>query len=128
MDPVSHFEIPVDDMQRAQKYYADAFGWQSSAPPGMEGEYEMAMTTETDGEMMPQRLGATNGAWYRREEPDAGTLLTIEVEAIDAALERITAAGGEVVIPRQPVLEYGFYARFRDSEGNLVSLWESVGE
>jgi len=124
MDPVTHFEIPVDDMKRAQKFYADAFGWTSSAPPGMEGEYEMAMTSDTDENMMPQRPGAANGAYYKRQDPDVGVLLTVEVEAIDDALKRVEDAGGEVVQPKSRVMDYGFYARFRDSEGNLVSLWE----
>lgn len=124
MDPVTHFEIPVDDMKRAQKFYADAFGWTSSAPPGMEGEYEMAMTSETAEDMLPEQRGRIGGAFYTREEPDAGTLITIEVDSVDEALKRVEEAGGEIVQPKSNVMDYGFYARFRDSEGNLVSLWE----
>ncbi len=28
MNKVSHFEIPYDDQERAQKFYQDVFGWQ----------------------------------------------------------------------------------------------------
>jgi len=126
MDPVTHFEIPADDMKRAQKFYSDAFGWTHSAPPGMEGEYEMAMTSETAEDMRPRERGRIDGAFYNREEPDVGTLITVEVDSIDEALTRIEEAGGEVAMPKGAVDEWGFYARFRDSEGNLVGLWESA--
>ena len=26
-DPIVHFEIPADDVERAQKFYTEAFGW-----------------------------------------------------------------------------------------------------
>lgn len=126
MDPVTHFELPVDDMERAQRFYLEAFGWTSLAPEGMEGEYEMAMTSETAEDLKPSERGRIDGAFYRREEPDAGTMVTIKVDAIDDAVERVAAAGGEIVVEAHPVADLGFYARFRDSEGNLVSLWESA--
>jgi hypothetical protein len=126
VDPVTHFEIPADDMKRAEKFYADAFGWTSMAPEGMEGEYEMAMTAESGEDHMPLERGRIHGAFYNREEPDVGTLITVEVDSIDDALARIEEAGGEVSMPKNTVGEWGFYARFRDSEGNLVGLWESA--
>jgi hypothetical protein len=126
MDPVTHFEIPADDMERAKQFYQEAFGWQNMAPDGMEGEYEMALTAEFGDDMKPTEPGRIHGAFYNREEPDAGTLITVEVDSMEDALGRIEDAGGEVVMPKQPVGEWGFYARFRDSEGNLMGLWESA--
>jgi len=126
MDPVTHFEIPTDDMKRAEKFYADAFGWTTSAPPGMEGEYEMAMTAESGEDWMPLERGRIHGAFYRRQEPDAGTLISVEVEDIDAALERVKTAGGEVAMAKDKVMDYGWYARIRDSEGNLIVLWQPL--
>lgn len=26
-DPIVHFELPADDVERAQKFYKDIFGW-----------------------------------------------------------------------------------------------------
>lgn len=39
MDKVVHFEIPADDMDRAQKFYKTVFGWHIVAMP----EYKYAM-------------------------------------------------------------------------------------
>lgn len=124
MDPVTHFEIPVDDMKRAQKFYQDAFGWTHFAPEGMEGMYEMTMTSETAEDMEPRDRGMIDGALFPREAPDEVPMITVEVDSIDEAVPRIEAAGGEIVVPPAPVASYGRYARFRDSEGNLLSLWE----
>ena len=34
MDPVCHFEVPFDDIDRASKFYNEVFGWQIMAAPG----------------------------------------------------------------------------------------------
>lgn len=36
MDPVVHFEIPVDDAVRAKKFYPSIFGWELGEMPGMD--------------------------------------------------------------------------------------------
>ena len=36
MDKVVHFEIPADDLGRAQKFYKSGFGWNMDQFPGME--------------------------------------------------------------------------------------------
>jgi|LSQX01.1.fsa_nt_gb predicted enzyme related to lactoylglutathione lyase len=125
MNAVTHFEIPVDDFKRAQEFYADAFDWTNSAPPGMEGRYEMLMTTEVGETYRPTRPGRINGALYPRENPDADVMITVEVPSVDEALDRVEAAGGEVVMPKMDFGGHGWYARFRDTEGNIVSLWRA---
>lgn len=35
MDKVMHFEIPVDDMKRAQNFYKSIFGWHVESMPEM---------------------------------------------------------------------------------------------
>jgi predicted enzyme related to lactoylglutathione lyase len=45
--------------------------------------------------------------------------------AIDAMLERIVAAGGEIITPATPIPPTGQIAVFRDSEGNRIGLHQS---
>ena len=40
MDKVVHFEIPAEDMARAQKFYHGVFGWKIDSVPGI--QYAMA--------------------------------------------------------------------------------------
>lgn len=124
MDSVAGFEIPADDIKRAEKFYADAFGWQHVVPPGMEDEGGMLVTAEMGEDERPLERGRINGALAQREAPDVGIQLGIEVASMDETLERVKAAGGEIVAPKVDMGGYGWYARIRDTEGNILSLWE----
>ncbi len=124
MDKVVHFEIPTDDMARAQKFYADLFGWKITEVPGR--DYHLLFTVETDPKGLPKQPGVINGGMKKREEPGEGPVVVIKVVSIEESLKKITAAGGKTVLSTQPVGDFGLYARFTDSEGNVVGLWQDV--
>ena len=46
--PVAFFEVISPDAERAQKFYADLFGWQVSADPAM-GGYALVDTGAGEG-------------------------------------------------------------------------------
>jgi predicted enzyme related to lactoylglutathione lyase len=119
-----HFEIPADDMARASEFYRSAFGWEVDDVQGM--DYTMVGTTPTTEDGGPKDPGAINGGMFRRQGPMTAPTVVIEVEDIDKALETVTGLGAETVVPRQPVMEMGFSAYFRDPEGNLIGLWENA--
>ncbi|MFD0748151.1 VOC family protein [Phytohabitans flavus] len=64
---VVHFEMPADDMERAQTFYREAFGWQLTPMPDM--AYTMVVTTPTDEQGMPTESGAINGGLTARQSP-----------------------------------------------------------
>jgi predicted enzyme related to lactoylglutathione lyase len=121
---IVHFEIPADDVDRAREFYQAAFGWQLTPVPDM--DYTMVQTTPTDDRGMPLEPGSINGGMCRREEPVTAPVVVIDVDDIDKALETIGGLGGSMVVPRQPVGDMGFSAYFRDSEGNVVGLWQTA--
>ena len=61
-----------------------------------------------------------------RKAPFEGPVITIEVADIDAALASVVRLGGEAVIGRQAVGDMGFTGYFRDTEGNLIGLWQNA--
>ncbi len=62
MDKVVHFEIPVDDLDRAKSFYGSVFGWQLQTMSDM-NDYTIAMTTAVDQQTQsPTEPGAINGA------------------------------------------------------------------
>ena len=122
---VVHFEIPADDIERARDFYREAFGWNVSPMPEM--DYTMLGTTPTDERGMPAEPGSINGGMMRRQDPLTTPVVTVDVDDIDKALERIGSLGGSTVIPRQAVGDMGFVAYFRDCEGNLLGLWQNAG-
>jgi uncharacterized protein len=120
---VVHFEVPADDLDRARRFYAEAFGWQLRSLPEM--DYTMVTTTPT-GERGPIEPGAINGGMMPREGPFTGPVIVIDVPDIDGALTTVEKLGGKTAVGRQAMGDMGFYAYFHDSEGNLVGLWQST--
>jgi uncharacterized protein len=127
MSKVVHFEIPADDVDRAKDFYGSVFGWQlQTMSMGEGGDYTIAMTTPIDDEsQLPTEPGAINGGMMQRTEQVPGPVITIEVDAIDDALQEIESRGGSSVTPRTAIEGMGAFAYFKDPEGNVMGLWET---
>jgi uncharacterized protein len=126
MDKVVHFEIPVDDPSRAKEFYSSIFDWElQDADMGEGNIYTTVTTTPIDEQSrLPTEPGAINGGLMRRVAKTPAPVITIGVNAIDEALKKVEAGGGSVVQPRTEIPNMGAYAYFKDSEGNVVGLWE----
>jgi predicted enzyme related to lactoylglutathione lyase len=126
MDKVVHFEIPVDDLDRAKAFYGSVFGWQLNTMPDME-DYTIAMTTGIDETTQtPTEPGAINGALMHRRSDTPSPVLTIQVDAVETALKQVESEGGTAVQPRTEIPGMGAFAYFKDTEGNVVGLWETA--
>jgi predicted enzyme related to lactoylglutathione lyase len=134
MNSVVHFEMPAEDRSRMRKFYEDTFGWQTDQLGPEMGNYVIATTTETDENRMIKNTGAINGGFYEKTEADQHTRLTIGVEDIYAAMERVKAAGGKVLGGMQKSGEpdtipgIGLYATFIDTEGNVASMLQPTNQ
>ena len=72
-NPIVHFEIPAEDVQRAKKFYETAFGWKISDPWNM--DYFFVETKEGgDG---------INGGLMKRSMEGQPFMNYIAVESID---------------------------------------------
>jgi predicted enzyme related to lactoylglutathione lyase len=90
-----------------------------------EMSYTMA-TSGPSGDEGPTEPGFINGGLMQREELFKSPNLVIDVENIEDALKAVADAGGSTVSDRQPVGDMGFAAYVKDTEGNLVGLWETA--
>lgn len=122
-DSVIYFEVPVDNEDRAREFYSRAFGWTANAMP--EINYTLLSTTESDQNRTPKEPGAINGGMFKRglyglEHP----LVTIRVTSIENTLQSIEKLGGKRMGEKMPVGDMGFAAYFKDSEGNVVGLFQ----
>jgi uncharacterized protein len=123
---VVHFEIPFDDGDRARGFYKDLFGWQLQEMPEM--KYTM-VTSGPSGDQGPTESGYINGGMLPREQAaTSGPVLVVDVDSIEATLERVGGMGGSTVVGKTPVGDMGFAAYFTDPEGNVVGLWETAGK
>jgi predicted enzyme related to lactoylglutathione lyase len=119
-----HFEIPTENKERANTFYQSAFGWNLVPMQGM--DYTSAITTPSDEQTgMPSAPGAINGALFPRTDSLRTPIITIDVDDVDAALAQIESAGGSVAQAKEAVPGMGWYAYFKDTEGNIMGLWQT---
>ena len=111
----THFEIPVDNPDRAEKFYAAVFGWSFQRYPGAPSYYGMATTGDSS-------QGGINGALFQRV-PDSQTTLTMETDSIEKTTDTIVAEGGKVLQGKTPIPSMGCFATYEDTEGNKFGLF-----
>ena len=127
MDKVVHFEIPVEDRERAKRFYSSVFEWGvNDANMGGGVIYTTVMTVDVDDRMNPKESGAINGGLMNRSADTPAPVITIQVGSIDEALKKVEAEGGSIVQPRTEIPNMGAFAYFKDSEGNTMGLWETL--
>ena len=118
---VTHFEIPAVNLERAQKFYGDIFGWTFNP---YDDDYVMVTASECDDLGAPIEYGTINGGLQRKGPRAQTPTIVISVENIDTALKKIIELGGKVVIQKEMMGDMGSYAQFEDPEGNRLGLFE----
>jgi uncharacterized protein len=126
MNSVTHFEIPSDNEDRAQAFYEQAFGWKVFKSPVPNWDYRMVNTTASDDDGKASAPGAINGAINKRSAPGEAPILVIDVPSIEEAMKRVEAAGGTIVMTPTPAGDFGTYAKFKDTEGNILGVWQNL--
>lgn len=112
---VVHFEIPIDEPDRAAAFYREAFGWNVTRWGSVD-----YWNITSGAEPGP----GAEGALTARTEAPEGVLVYVGVDNIDRTMEKIKEAGGAPVTGKLPIPTMGWMARFRDPEGNLVGLFQ----
>jgi len=109
-------DIPVLDLDRAIGFYSSvlALAVQKQEFPGA-----------TVG-ILPHNDGEVGGCLFvsASEKPlDQGVMVYLNCNGrLDDAIAAVTANGGKVMQPKQPIGPFGFRAVILDSEGNRVAL------
>jgi len=113
MNGFCHIEIPCTDFAKVGIFYTDVFDWIVTEVSEM--NYAMFRTPDGPGGGFSKQ--ATIAA-----EP--GIALYIEVDDIEATLEKIEEAGGKKIHPKTAIAPgFGFFGIFADVEGNSIGLW-----
>jgi predicted enzyme related to lactoylglutathione lyase len=111
---VGWFEIAGGDGKKLQEFYGELFGWSLDANNPM--NYGMVQADDAG-------LGGGVGA----APPGGASHLTvyIEVDDLQAALDKAEKLGGKTVNPPMDVPEGPSIAHFADPEGNMVGLMKA---
>lgn len=120
MNPVAWFEIYVNDMPRARKFYEDIFQMEMFPMPNpTEDELEMVVFP------YEMEIDRTAGALVKMSGIEAGansTIVYFSSEDCTTEESRVEAAGGKVFRPKMSIGEHGFITLFFDTEGNMIGL------
>ena len=117
MPRIVHFELPAEDPERAKKFYEKVFGWKIEK---WEGPVEYWLIT-TGGEDEP----GIDGAIMKKEDPNMSVYNTIDVPSFDKFKKKIEKNGGEMVTEKMAIPGIGYFAYFKDPEGNQLGIMES---
>lgn len=115
-NPVGWFEIYVQDMERAKKFYEQVF---ETRLERIESGIEMwAFPFEEDGKGIAGALVSVPGM------PSGGNSTMVYFSCADCAVEesRVEAAGGVVHRAKSGIGDYGFVSLCRDTDGNMIGL------
>lgn len=124
MNKVVHFEIPVNDVKRAQDFYGRIFGWKINEIPNM--DYTILHTGPTDEKTnMLKEPGFINGGMMNRSYGIKNPVITIDVEDIEAAINKVVSGGGRKIKGKIEVGDMGYSAYIEDTEGNIIGLWQN---
>jgi predicted enzyme related to lactoylglutathione lyase len=120
MPTVVHFEIPAENIPRAQKFYGELFGWQIQKYTGpFSMDYWMITTATEKGEK------GVDGGLMERQHPEQRITVYIDVPSIDEYIAKVEKLGGQVVFPKTAVPGVGYCAVCLDTENNDFALWEN---
>ena len=115
----AYFEIPVNDLNRAMRFYSSIFAC----------EFQKDQIHGNEMAFFPFMEGAAGitGALAKGEiyKPSvSGTLIYLSTKDLDQTLIKIQAEGAEILFPKTEVSGYGWVAEFKDCEGNRVALFQ----
>lgn len=112
------FEIPVEDMDRALRFYNSILGVELTK---MEMENSIMAMFPYD----PSN-GGVGGAITKTADfhpSDKGTVVYLNGgDDLSVILDRVEGAAGTVIQPKTSIGENGWVGIFKDTEGNIVGL------
>ncbi len=118
MGRVLHFEFMAEDPEQLVRFYSTVFGWE---------------ITKWDGPQDYWLIGTGSGpgidggiARLSQQGTPGYTNVVVDVDDLDASIEKALANGGEIVMPRMEVPGIGYLAYVKDPTGNDFGMMERL--
>ncbi len=109
--PVVHFEIGCRDKARTSDFFSKLFDWRTQ---------EMGPATLIDA-----GSGISGHITSLGHEPHHYVTVYIEVDDVQAYLDKAVALGGKALLPVIPIPQ-GEFSWFSDPDGNTIGLMKSA--
>jgi len=122
-----HVVLAVEDVERAKRFYDDAFGWKPHLE--WEGRYAELMLSDVDrlGLYVRDGYSETAGAEpVRLDGHVSPAYLYVRVENLDELIERLLEAGARPLSPRSQRGWGDEAAYFADPDGNVIGVGQYI--
>jgi predicted enzyme related to lactoylglutathione lyase len=108
-----HFELPVQDVDRAKRFWGGVFGWEFGDSAMPDFQYFMVRTGEDQG-----------GAIMPSEDRVTAPIVYFDTDDIDASIAKVKELGGKTE-GKMPIPHVGWFAHCEDPDGIAFSLFQS---
>lgn len=124
VNPVGWFEIYVQDIDRARKFYETVLGITMAVLPTPGEEEGIKMVSFSMGEETMTQTGASGALCQMDGMPSGGNSTIVYFITEDCAVEesRVAGAGGSVFKSKFSIGEHGFISLCTDPDGNMFGL------
>ncbi|WP_318509177.1 VOC family protein [Bacillus sp. T3] len=123
MGRVIHFEIHVNDMERAKRFYGEVFGWSFQDWSEYAGTPYFGAVTGNDNEL------GINGALMQRQSAPLESnqsinafVCTLGVGDYDSTEAKILNNGGKEAMPKYALPGMAWQGYYLDPEGNIFGI------
>jgi predicted enzyme related to lactoylglutathione lyase len=119
--PVVWFEIYVEDMERAKRFYEQVFNVKLERLPTPEGSEGIEMWSFPSSMEGP----GAGGTICKMEGFTAGrnsVIVYFACDDVSVEAGRVEAAGGRIQQAKKSIGQFGFMALVQDTEGNMIGL------
>ncbi len=110
-----HYEIFTKNLQRAEKFYTDLFGWKFDRNIG--DEYLMFSTVD-----------GTGGAIAKVDNFVPSIGLYFEVDSCDKFMLKANSLGASTQKEKTEIPGHGWYSVFKDPDGNSIGLFQRLAK
>ncbi|WP_168122414.1 VOC family protein [Paenibacillus sp. HB172176] len=118
-----HFEIHVNDMERAKTFYGTVFGWTFEDWSEYAGTpYYGAVTGDAEQMGINGALMQRRGPGPMPAQPLNAFACTLGVESYDETEAAILKHGGQLAMPKYALPGMAWQGYYLDTEGNLFGI------
>ncbi len=114
---VTHFDMGVDEPERAMRFFGAVFGWKFEK---WSGPFDYWLVTTGD-----RNEPGIDGGMAKRANPGNHIVNFMEVPSVDECAKKITANGGKIIEPAHAIPGVGYILVFEDPEGNTFGAMQT---
>lgn len=120
---ISWFEIPTEDLDRAQKFYETILGVQLIPMEFPGFQMRMFPVADMNQDSVSGALVKTAPGFYNNSETH-GVLIYLNANPdVQLVLDKVEAAGGKILVPKTQISEqHGYMCVIADCEGNRIAF------